>query len=65
MTTGKWKSGGAYHRSLSAAAGTTAAGTAAAGTAIAIKVASLGAAREGVSGSAKPLRSRALQEIQA
>jgi hypothetical protein len=60
MTTGEWKSGGAYHRSLSAAAGTAAAGTAAA-----IKVAPLGASREGVSGSgsAKPLCSRALQEI--
>jgi hypothetical protein len=80
MTTGEWKSGGAYHRSLSAtagtmaagtaaactvAAGTPAAGTAAAGTAAAIKVAPLGAAWEGVSGSAKPLCSRALQEIQA
>ncbi len=60
MTTGEWKSGGIYHRSLSAAAG-TAAGAAA------IQVAPLGAAREGVSGSgsAKPLCSRALQEIQA
>jgi hypothetical protein len=57
MTTGEWKSSGAYHRSLSAAAGTAAA----------IKVAPLGIAREGVSGSgsAKPLCSRALQEIQA
>ena len=53
MTTGEWKSSGAYHRSLSAAAGTAAAGTAAAGTTAAIKVAPLGA-----------FVSRALQEIQ-
>jgi hypothetical protein len=41
MTTGKWKGGGAHHRLFSAAAGTAAA----------IEIASLGAAREGVSGS--------------
>jgi hypothetical protein len=46
MTTFGWKSGEAYHRSLSAPAGTAAAETEAV-----IEVAPLGAAREGVSGS--------------